>query len=228
MNIGAPQLSSAGLDDLPGILSAEDQRKAFRKAKRHTMGVKALKFAMPMLSLAIAGLFFLPDGKGPVSLDLPVSIEGIDLTSQGLKMIKPRYTGGSDKLGRYKVEAEYALQQISSTHVLELHKITGLIEQADNKWTKLKANKGIYDTKSERMDLQGDILITSNQGMEARMQSAKINMKTQLITTDQPVQLKMNDNIINAASMRLSTAQKSVLFSGRVKVKLFKSKSLTQ
>ena len=124
-------------------------------------GGQSLKFAMPLLSLGIIGLYLLPDGATSISLDLPVSIDSLNLSSKGLKMINPRYAGGNDKIGRYKIEAEYALQQISATHVLELHKISGTIEQTDNKWTKLKATKGIYDTKTERMELDGDIVITS-------------------------------------------------------------------
>jgi lipopolysaccharide export system protein LptC len=228
MNTGVQQVNPANPDDLPGILSTEDQRRAFGKAKRHTIAVKTLKFMMPLLSLGIIGLYFIPDGTKTISPSLPVSIEGINLDAKGLKMINPRYTGGNDKLGKYTIEAEYALQKITSTHLLELHKIAGLIEQPNKKWTKLKANKGTYDTNSELMVLQGDIEITSNQGMEARLQSAKIDMKKQLITTDEPVQMKLNENVINAVSMSLSTKHKSVLFSGGVKVKLLKNKSMSK
>lgn len=228
MNIGATQAHPGDLSDLPGILSKEDQRRAFAKARRHTYGVKALKFLLPLLSLGILGLYFLPKDNIPISVDLPVTIQGIDLSSKGLKMINPRYAGGNDKLGYYKIEAEYALQQISKTHILELHKISGTLEQPNRKWTKLTATRGIYDTNSEHMELQGEILISSNQGMAARMQSADIDMKSQLITTDKPVQMTMNGNNIEAQSMKLSGARKSVLFSGGVKVKLQKNRSLTK
>ncbi len=224
----APQFQSADLADLPTILSKEDQRKAFGKAKRHTYAAKALKFLLPLLSLGILGLYFVPNGSRLASVDLPVSIEGIDLSSEGLKMINPRYSGGNDKLGRYTVEAEYALQQITKTHLLALHKISGFLEQPDKKWIKMIANKGNYNTKSEKMTLQGNILITSNQGMKVRMNSADIDMKTQTITTSQPVHMTLNENTIEAATMTLSSARKSVLFNGRVKVTLRKNKPLTK
>ena len=228
MNIGASQLHETGLDELPGILSKQDQRKAFGKAKRHTYGVKALKLLMPLLSLTIISLYFIPNAKIPLSLDIPVTIEGIDLSSKGLKMINPRYSGGSDKTGYYKIEADYALQQISQTHILELHKISGALEQANNKWTRLSATKGIYDTKTEKMNLQDDILISTNQGMQVKMQSADIDMKKQLIRTDKPIYMTLNGNIIEAQSMVITGKQKRVLFSGGVKVKLYKNKTLTK
>ncbi|MCP4936994.1 MAG: LPS export ABC transporter periplasmic protein LptC [bacterium] len=228
MHNAAPQFQSADLADLPNILSKEDQQKAFGKAKRHTYAAKALKFLLPLLSLGILSLYFVPNGSNPVSLDLPVSIEGIDLSSEGLKMINPRYSGGNDKLGRYKIEAEYALQQITKTHLLALHKISGFLEQPNKKWIKMIANKGSYNTKSEKMTLQGNILITSNQGMGVKMKSADIDMKTQTITTAQPVHMILNENTIDAAAMTLSSAQKSVLFSGGVKVSLQKNKPLTK
>ncbi len=224
----APQFQSAELGDLPTILSKEDQRKAFGKAKRHTYAAKMLKFFLPLLSLGILGLYFVPDGSSPISLDLPVTIEGIDLSSEGLKMINPRYSGGNDKLGRYKVEAEYALQQITKTHLLALHKISGFLEQPNKKWIKLVANKGNYNTKSEKMTLQGNILITSNQGMRVKMKSADIDMKTQTITTVHPVHMKLNENTIEAAAMTMLSAQKRVLFSGGVKVTLQKNQPLTK
>ena len=227
MHSAAPQFQSADLTDLPTILSAEDQRKAFGKARRHTYAAKALKFLLPLLSLGIFGLYFVPNGTSPVSLDIPVSIDGVDLSSEGLKMINPRYAGGNDKLGRYKIEAEYALQKITKTHLLELHKISGFLEQPDKKWTKLTATKGNYNTKSEKMILSGDILITSNQGMAVKMKHADIDMKTQMIISDQPVHMTLNESTIKAASMILSTNNKTVLFGGGVQVTLQKNKSLT-
>ena len=226
MNIGAPQQATANLADLPGVLSKEDQRKAFGTAKRHTYAAKALKYIMPMLSVGIIGLYFLPYGVKQILPDLPVSIDSIDLSSKGLKMINPRYAGGNDELGRYKIEAEYALQNIKATHLLELHKISGEIEQPNNKWTKLQATQGTYDTKTEYMELMGDIQITTNQGMEAKLQTAKIDMKKQTITTDKPVHMKMNGNTIDATSMVLNSSKKRVLFEGGVKVKLFKDKRM--
>ena len=227
MNIGASQVSPGNSYELPGIATKEEQRKAFGKAKRHTYAVKLLKWALPLASLGIIGLYLIPNGTTSIVPDLPISIDSLGLSSKGLKMINPRYAGGNDKIGHYKIEAEYALQQISSTHVLELHKISGLIEQPNKKWTKLTANKGIYDTKTELMQLEGNILISSNQGMEAHMQSARINMKKQIIITDEPVQMKMNGNVINAASMNLDIAKKHVVFGGGVKVKLLKNKAIT-
>jgi len=228
MNIGLTQQASSNLDDLPGIVSAKEQRRAFGKAKRHTWVAKFMKFFLPLVSLGIFGLYFLPDGKKMQIAGGEASIEGINLSDKGLKMINPRYSGGSKKIGRYKIEAEYALQQITATHILELHKIVGNIQQPENKWLNLTADKGIYDTKSEKMDLSGPILITTNQGMEAHLQAAKIDMKTQTITSNKPVQMKLNDNVINAANMNLDIARKRVLFGGGVKVKLLKSKSMTQ
>ena len=220
--------TTADLSDLPGILSAKDQRRAFGKAKRHTYAVKALKYLMPLLSVVIIVLYFIPTKKVSLLPDLPVSIDSLALSGNGLKMINPRYSGSSDKLGSYEVQAEYALQQVSATHIMELHKISGHIKQPDNKWTKLQANKGIYDTKKESMNLSGDILIRTNQGMAARLQSADVNMKKQEIITDEPVLVEMNGNKIEAEAMNLSIARKRVLFTGGVKVKLLRNKSMTK
>lgn len=226
MNTGALQQGAGSLADLPGILSKEDQSKAFRTAKRHTFAARALKYLMPLASLGIIGLYFVPSGSRISLPDLPVSVKSINLSSEGLKMVNPRYAGGSEKLGRYKIEAEYALQSITATHLLKLHKISGEIIQPNNKWTKLEATQGLYNTNTEQMELKGGIVISSNQGMEARMQTADIDMKKQIITTDKPVQMKMNENVINAQAMVLDTAKKHVLFSGGVKVKLFKNKPI--
>jgi len=228
MNIGLTQQASASLDDLPGLASAKEQRKAFGKAKRHTWATKFMKVLLPLLSLGIFGLYFLPDSRKMQIAGGEASFEGINLSGKGLKMINPRYSGGSKKLGRYKVEAEYAYQKITATHILELHKITGNILRPDNKSLKLKAHAGVYDTEKEYLNLSGGVDITTNQGMEAHLQNAKINMKNQTITSDKPVQMKVNGNVINANNMRLDIAGKHVLFGGGVKVKLLKGKSMTQ
>ncbi len=228
MNYGALQQGTANLADLPDVLSPAEQRKAFRRAKRHTLAARALKYLMPLASLGIVGLYFLPSVTKNVLHDIPVKTDSIDLSSKGLKMINPRYAGGNDRIGRYKIEAEYALQSITATHLLELHKISGFITQPDNKWTKLRARQGLYDTNSEQMELTGDIMISSSQGMEVKMQNARIDMKKQLITSDRPVSMKMNENLIEAQTLILNTGQKRALFGGGVKVRLLKNRSMVK
>ena len=228
MTIGLIQYTSANADDLPGILSPEDQRRAFRQARRHTIFVKLLKLFIPVASLAILSLYFIPNGKGMLLPDLPVSIDSLNLSGKGLKMINPHYSGSSKKLGNYDVRAEYALQNIKATHILELHKITGHIRQANNKWLKLQAQKGMFNTNNQMMTLSQGIAITTNQGMEAHLQSANINMKKQHLVSNGPVRMSLNGNIIKANNMDLSIARKRVLFGGGVEVKLLKSRSLTK
>jgi len=137
-------MGAAVRHDPPSILSKEDQRKAFRKARRHTLLVKVLRNALPVLCLVIAGLYFIPYKK---TIQLPgnaeASIQALDLSSEGLKMINPRYTGQNDKLGSYTIEAEYALQNLKTPYRLKMHKITGLITHPDKKWTRLEAERPV-------------------------------------------------------------------------------------
>lgn len=220
--MGATHIRQAGASqrDLPRILSKEDQARAFRRARRHTLFVKALKLLLPAASLTIVALYFVPDGKIVIPLESPVTIESLDLSGGGLKMMNPRYTGSNEKLGRYRIEAEYALQQIDAVHRLQMHNITAEIVHPDNKTTKMTASKGTYDTKAEQMQLEGVIEITSDRGMSARLSSANVDVKQQMIATDQPVMMMMNDNRIDAANMNLSTKEKRVSFNGGVKVRV--------
>ena len=229
MTIGLTQHHAlANANDQLGILSPEAQRKAFRQARRHTFVVKLLKFLLPLASLGILSLYFIPNGTSSLVPDLPVSIDSINLSGKGLKMINPHYSGGNKKIGNYEVRAEYALQNIKTTNILELHKIAGNIHQTGNKWLQLKAQKGVFDTQSEIMSLSQGIDITTNQGMAAHLKNANINMKKQHLVTSSPVQMSLNGNIIKANNMDLSIARKRILFGGGVEVKLLKNKSLTK
>lgn len=220
MNIA--HMPADSITDLPTILTKQEQRRAFRRARRHTVLIKVLQVMMPVAALGIIGLYFLPSDKLPVTMEIPVKIDSLGLDSKGLKMINPHYSGQHKKFGRYSIGADYALQQITATHILEMYKISGLLEGADNKKTRLTANKGIYDTQRERMKLLGGIRILSESGMTAALNTAEIDIKKQLLVSDQPVHMTLNKNVIIADKMILQGDQKRLLFEGGVKVKLFK------
>jgi lipopolysaccharide transport protein LptA/LPS export ABC transporter protein LptC len=220
MNTGVLHIGDAGERELPRILTKEEQRRAFGRARRHTLLVKALRLLLPAASLAIAGLYLLPDGKVVLKNPLPVAVESVDLSTKGLKMINPSYIGGDDKIGRYRVAAEYALQQVKAVHILDMHSITAHIDHPDKKWTQLSATQGTYDTKTEKMTLDGAIDISSNRGMAARLQHADVDVKQQLVTTDRPVTMSYGENAISADTMRLWVKEKRALFNGAVQLRL--------
>jgi lipopolysaccharide export system protein LptC len=228
MNMGVAQNRMTTAHELPSVHSADDQRKAFRRARRHSFMIKGLKRLMPVLSIVILGLYFVPYGTVQKLSELPVSVGKLDLGSDGLKMINPRYSGSNPKLGTYRIEAEYALQQVKTPHILKMHNISGDIEHPDRKWTKMTAKQGTYDTKTEKMTLSGAIHIISNRGMEVRLQSADMNVKQQQIISRQPVMMRLHENTINAGNMNLGLKNKRLFFSGGVKMRLYKLEKLSE
>ena len=226
MSIGTAHIESQSFRDQPNLHSKEAQRKAFRRARRHSLLVRTLKWMLPATALGIVALYFLPD-RNQMDSDLPqIAISSLNLSSEGLKMVNPSFTGQNDKIGKYRIGADYALQQISAPNLLTLHNITAEIEHPDNKTSKLVASKGLYDTKTEQMSIEGVVHITSEKGIEAKLENAEVDVKEQRISTKYPVFMRLEQNTINAGNMTLSTKNKRIQFGGGVKMQLYKTPSV--
>jgi hypothetical protein len=205
----------------PVHVSAADRTRVFRRAKRHSVLVRLLRVICPLAAVLSFGLYFtnkrieLDVGGGKFSGQIP-KIEG-----DNLKMENPRYEGFTAEGGKFNVTAKTGYQDFRNPARVRLLTIDSHLNQAGDQWAHLVSDEGIYDTKTDLLDLSGNIKVTSSNGMTAYLKTANVHTKTQIVTSKDPVIVEMsNGTTVESEGMVLNAKTKEVTFEGNVRTHL--------
>lgn len=203
-----------------GLPSGGDRTKAFRAAKRHSARVKMLRVLLPLIAVCSTGLYFLPS-RISVAIDGgEASIESIEVSTGGLKMVNPRMNGVNEKYGVYDIKADHALQQVKNPDLMNLTSISAKITSKTGEITVLTAPTGIYQQKLEELTFDNGVVIGGDAGMSGTLKTATAFMQAHKLVSHDPVDLAFRDTTIKADSMTLYSSEGRAVFEGNVKVHL--------
>lgn len=203
-----------------GILTAPDRTRAFRAARRHSVIVRTLKLLLPLSVLGVGALYLLP---ARLSVDIPggeATVEQIDITAGGLKMVNPRFKGVNEKYGVYDIKADSALQHVTDPDLMTLDTINADIVSQQGEKTILTAPSGIFHRKSEEFTFDKGVTIGGEAGISGQLKTATAFMKENRLVSSEPVTLGYRGHQVVADSAEVFTAENRVIFTGRVRVHL--------
>lgn len=199
------------------IVIAGDRSQSRLAAHRHSRRVRLMKIALPLAALAttvLAAMNILENaGVGP-SLP-PVEIPKI--VADNLKMHNPHYQGFNSDGGHYWVKAETAQQDLKSLTAVHLDGITGELTDAKKQKTYLTATRGIFDNKTNILELFDSINVTGDGGLNAKLTRAKIETKQNIITSDQPSTIIMGAGQITSNQLKIRQKTKEYTFLDNVR-----------
>ncbi len=205
-----------------GARSDSAQEHAFRAAERHSRMVRLLRGGLPACAVLALGLY-LVTGKFSLSIgDMEASVDRIEVSRESLKMVNPKLQGFDKKNGAYVIRADYAEQSVSSPDLIKLNAIRAEMNNKEKGWSKLAAKGGVFDRKAEKLTIEGDIQISTSNGMSGRLSRALIDMKSQALKSDTPVEFDLVDATVSAATMEMMSSDRKLFFRGAVKVHIRK------
>ena len=209
------------------LVSAAERSRAFRRARQHSLFVRGLKIALPILSVASAGLLFLlPSMLLRVAVpNLKASVAAVEITTDQLRMINPRFDGETADKGHYVVTAAAAVQSIGNADELHLETVHGHIVQADSSWTDLKAKAGLYRVKSRALRLTDGIDITTSGNAHAVLDNADVDIDKKRVRSDAAVTLSMPNGTIKGRGLLVENEIKRILLREAVTAHLIPPKS---
>ncbi len=190
---------------------------AFESAGRHSRRVKILKFAVPVVALAAAGMFSAATffrSETPVA----VSTDSVSMSDGRIVMANPKLDGMTGDKRPYKMQAERAFQEVKKDGLVELETITAEMPFGTNTTAKLKAGGGFYDNSKSTLDLAKGIVLTTSDGMQAKLTSARIDIGKNGLSTSEPVDITTNGSHITADSMQVTEGGKLLVFEKRVRL----------
>jgi hypothetical protein len=200
------------------IAAPKDRARSFRRARRHTWLVRSLRFTLPVAALASFAFYFtgivvtIKAGPGELKVPLPT------FDGENFRMENPRYEGQTQEGGRFVVTALFGYQDIRNPTTFRLNTIEGRLTQANGDVATIVSDTGLYDSKTEVLDLAGKIKVTTSSGMVAYLRTANVQVKPQLVTSHDPVTVTMESGSkVDADGMQLDAKAKEVSFEGNVR-----------
>ncbi len=202
-----------------------NQRDAdvFALAGRHSRRVKLLKFAVPAFALLAGGVFA---AATVLRVEAPVSVssDGVSLSDGRIVMANPKLDGVTKDNRPYKMSAERAFQDVKKDGLVELEKLVAQLPFGPTNTATLSAVKGIYDNSNRKLDLANQIVLTTSDGMVVKLNTAKIDIGNNHLSTTDPVDITTSNSKITADTMEVSEGGKHLIFDKRVRLTIDPSK----
>jgi lipopolysaccharide export system protein LptC len=194
----------------------------FKVAARHSRRVRLLRKAVPaivvvsLLVIAGASIFnpFRFLGKLPIDLS-KLSVSGTKIT-----MDSPHLAGFLPDRRPYEVWAKAATQDVTDPTKVDMQTIRAQIQMQDKSTMRLDADKGHFDTKAQLLDLMDHIFLQTTSGYEAHLSQARVDIATGIVTSDNPVDVKLTNGTLNSQNLRITEHGASAVFGGGVTMNL--------
>lgn len=200
------------------LASAGPAPDAYNDAMRHSRRVRALRRAIPVVCLAaLAG----PIAWGVISpfarVGLDVKVGPISVSGTKVTMEAPKLSGFKKDNKAYEVTAEQATQDIKAPTVVELSRLTARMEQEDKKSARLTSDWGRFDQSADTLELKGNVRVRTDNGYEADLASARVNVKTGDMVSAEPVTVRSLTGRISAERAEMRDNGRHAIFEGRVR-----------
>lgn len=194
--------------------------EAFTQARRHSSRVRVLKFALPALAVAMiaafAGASWLASPSG-----LPFDPGSLAIEGGRLVMSDPHLDGVTGSANRsYSMTAARAIQDIGTSGVVDLEGIEARLPVDDEGWMNVTAASGMLDRDSNRLEIDSELTITSEDGLKAVLQSAVMDISAGNLDTTDPVDITLDGAHISADSMSVRDKGAVMIFENRVRMQI--------
>jgi lipopolysaccharide export system protein LptC len=198
-------------------MTRSDSERAFRAARRHSRWVRLLRIAIPFVVLSGLGFTAMVSYFNPLRMltDLPIGIDNVVVSGSKITMEKPRVSGYTHDGRAYDMSAIAAKQDLTKPDVVELHNLNAKLQMEDKSALQLLADKGVYNAKSEVLELESNIVLSSK-SYEGRLNRATIDIRSGHVVSNDPVQLKMMQGRLDANRLEITHSGDLVRFSNGV------------
>ena len=200
-----------------------DGNRAFRAAVRHSRHVRVLRLAIPITAavvLVAAAAFSFLFKPLRMLTSMPVDIGSMVVSGTKIMMHQPRLSGVTRDNRKYDMVAQAAAQDVTKPDMVELQGVHATMEMRDKVSFETTANGGLYNTKTEHLTLNQNVVVTSSSGYQAFLNEAVVDVRASKIVSEKPVEVKTATWTITANRMEVTESGDLVRFDHGVFVTL--------
>ena len=192
-----------------------DSERAFRVARVHSHIVRVLRFFVPISMVVLVAGFVLWTWFNPMRMLLPENIRG-DLVVSGTKitMQQPRITGFTRDSRPYEFTAKAAAQDLTKPDLVDLQDMQGKVQMKDDSNVDVSAPSGVYNSKTEMLQLGRNTVVTSTSGYKVLIDNAMIDVHNTKLVTEDPVHVEMKEGVLDAQRMEILESGNVIRFDG--------------
>lgn len=189
----------------------------YRAALRHSRHVRVLRVGVPAV-IAAALLMVVAVNYIPTvgTFRLPGELGKLVIKGTKVTMQQPRLTGFTIDSRPYEFTAQSAEQDITKPDVMELHQLDAKVEMQDKSTVHVTSAAGIYNIKSEKLNLTDSVHVMSTNGYEARLGDAEIDVHKGNLLSQKPVWVKLTNGVITANRLEVVDGGDIIRFGGGV------------
>ena len=196
----------------------------FAIAARHSRMVRVLRVAVPAaVVLAMTAIVFV-SVYNPFRMllpKLPVDIGNLVVSGTKITMEAPHMSGFTPDHRPYEVWAKTATQDLTDPDKVDLRTLRAKVLMEDRTTSiTLDARSGLFNSKTQLLDLRKDILLQSSSGYEARMSQALVDIVKSTVTSEEHVDVKLLNGTLSADRLRITGGGEVVRFEGNVVLNL--------
>jgi lipopolysaccharide export system protein LptC len=178
--------------------------RIYRRALRHSRQVRFLRIGLlAVIAAVLLGLVaenYLPSFG---TIRIPGEVGKLVIRGTKITMQEPHLTGFTTDSRPYEFTANAAAQDITKPDLVELQQIHAKMAMADKSTVRLWADTGLYNMKTDMLQLNDNIRLVSSTGYEARLSQALIDTNKGTVVSDTPVWVKMLDGFLNAKHLEI-------------------------
>lgn len=197
-----------------------------RAGASYSRFVTAMRIVLPLVALAIVVLVIAwPQlGEKPKKFSLNASKVTVH-DSGGQQMINAHFTGTDSTGHPFTVTADKASQKKQLPNLIDMAFPKADMTMKSGAWVALSAKKGVYDRKTEKLDLTENVTVFHDSGYEFRTSAAIVDLTTSSAEGSAPVTGQGPGGNLSAAGFRILERGKTLLFTGKSRMALFPSAS---
>ena len=173
--------------------AGRSDERVFRAAVRHSRRVRVLRLAIPIgVAVAVLGALVATTWLKPLRVlaKMPIDIGHLVVSGTKITMQQPRLAGFTKDNRHYDLTAHAAAQDLTKPDVIELQGIRANVEMQDNISYETTALNGVYNSRTEMLILQNNVVVTSSDGNRARLSEAVIDIRGGKMISEKPVEVK--------------------------------------
>ncbi len=194
----------------------------FAAAARHSRLVRVLRIAVPGVVLlamaAIVGVSVFNPFR--ILANLPIDMGNLVVSGTKITMETPHLSGFSPDGRPYELWAKAATQDLTDPDHVELTTLRAKVMMEDKSTTTMDARSGIFNSKTQILELQKDVFLQSSTGYEARMTHAVIDIGKGTVASDEQVDVKLLNGTLVGQRLRIVDHGEVVRFEGGVVMNL--------
>ncbi|TAH68842.1 MAG: LPS export ABC transporter periplasmic protein LptC [Rhodopseudomonas palustris] len=190
----------------------------FAAAARHSRLVRTLRVAVPAAVAVAMAAIIAVSVFNPFRLLAKLPIDPGRLVVSGTKvtMESPHLSGFTPDGRPYELWAKAATQDLTRPDQVDLSTLRAKLLTEDQSTVMIDARNGVFDTKSQLLQLRKDVYLLATSGYEAWLTQALVDLGKGTISSDEPVDVKWQGGTLRGQKLRITERGDLVRFDGGV------------